>query len=194
MKRSLPLISPSALRIALLVASLLVSACAGKAPQRSVSVLYAGSLATVMENGVGPAFAAATGIEYKGEAHGSLGAARLIHDHLRSPDVFISADPAVNQRVLMGANNGGLVRWFATLASSQLVLAYNPKSRFGTAVRRRGGRQDAMVRGGAGDSRRALRTRRSHDRSEGVPHALPFHAGWEALRPAGHPGPPRRAC
>ncbi len=129
MKRSLPLISQSALPIALL-ALLLASACAGKAPKRSVSVLYAGSLATVMENGVGPAFAAATGDEYKGEAHGSLGAARLIHDHLRSPDVFISADPAVNQSVLMGAKNGDLVRWFATLASSQLVLAYNPKSRF----------------------------------------------------------------
>lgn len=130
MKRSLLLVSPSALRTALLAASLLVSSCAGKAPQRSVSVLYAGSLATVMENGVGPAFAAASGIEYKGEAHGSLGAARLIHDHLRTPDVFISADPAVNQDVLMGAKNGELVRWFATLASSQLVLAYNPKSRF----------------------------------------------------------------
>jgi molybdate/tungstate transport system substrate-binding protein len=130
MKRSLPLISQGALPIALLAASLLVSACADTAAKRSVSILYAGSLATVMENGVGPAFAAATGYEYKGEAHGSLGAARLIHDHLRSPDIFISADPAVNQSVLMGAKNGDLVRWFATLASSQLVLAYNPKSRF----------------------------------------------------------------
>lgn len=130
MKRSLPLISQGALRIALLAASLLASACADTAPKRSVSILYAGSLATVMENGVGPAFAATTGYEYKGEAHGSLGAARLIHDHLRSPDIFISADPAVNQSVLMGAKNGDLVRWFATVASSQLVLAYNPKSRF----------------------------------------------------------------
>jgi molybdate/tungstate transport system substrate-binding protein len=130
MKRSLPLISQGALPIALLAVLTLASACADKAPKRSVSVLYAGSLATVMENGVGPAFTRATGYTYKGEAHGSLGAARLIHDHLRSPDVFISADPAVNQSVLMGAKNGDLVRWFATLASSQLVLAYNPKSRF----------------------------------------------------------------
>jgi len=84
----------------------------------------------VMENGVGPAFFKATGIAYKGEAHGSLGAARLIHDRLRSPDVFISADPAVNERVLMGSTNGNLATWFATFAASQLVLAYNPKSRF----------------------------------------------------------------
>jgi molybdate/tungstate transport system substrate-binding protein len=116
--------------LALLAASALLSACADTSQKHSVSVLYAGSLATVMENGVGPAFSAATGYETKGEAHGSLGAARLIHDHLRSPDVFISADPSVNQNVLMGSRNGDLVTWFVTLASSQLVLAYNPKSRF----------------------------------------------------------------
>ncbi len=99
-------------------------------PKGAVSVLYAGSLATVMENGLGPAFAKATGYEYKGEAHGSLGAARMIRDHLRSPDVFISADPAVNVNVLMGTENEDLVTWFITLASSQLVLAYSPQSRF----------------------------------------------------------------
>ena len=119
----------AALLPALLV-SMLSSAAAEPPQSHSVSVLYAGSLAAVMENGVGPAFSKATGIAYKGEAHGSLGAARLIHDRLRSPDVFISADPAVNQRVLMGKENGDLVTWFATFASSQLVLAYNPKSRF----------------------------------------------------------------
>lgn len=83
-----------------------------------------------MENGLGPAFSTATGYEYRGEAHGSLGAARLIRDHLRTPDVFISADPAVNENVLMGSENEDLVTWFVTLASSQLVLAYHPKSRF----------------------------------------------------------------
>lgn len=125
MRRILPFLSLGA---SLLAVSLLPAACA-KAPQKgSVAVLYAGSLATVMENGVGPAFSKATGYQYKGEAHGSLGAARLIHDHLRRPDVFISADPAVNESVLMGDKNGNLVTWFVTLASSQLVLAYNPKS------------------------------------------------------------------
>jgi len=92
--------------------------------------LYAGSLATVMENGLGPAYSKATGGEYQGEAQGSLGAARMIRDRLRSPDVFISADPAVNRNVLMGAENREMVTWFVTLASSQLVLAYNPESKF----------------------------------------------------------------
>jgi len=115
---------------ALFAAATLLAACTDASQNHSVSVLYAGSLATVMEDGVGPAFSKATGYEYKGEAHGSLGAARLIHDRLRSPDVFVSADPSVNESVLMGGKNGDLVTWFVILASSQLVLAYNPKSRF----------------------------------------------------------------
>ena len=96
----------------------------------SVSVLYAGSLAAVMENGIGPAFNKATNCNYQGEAQGSLGAAQMIRDHVRSPDVFISADPSVNQSVLMGEKNGNIVKWFITLASSQLVLAYNSHSKF----------------------------------------------------------------
>lgn len=100
------------------------------AQKTTVSVLYAGSLAAVMENGIGPAFTKATGLGYQGEAQGSLGAAQLIRDHLRSPDVFISADPVVNEKILMGSQNGNLVKWFATVAYSQLVLAHSPHSRF----------------------------------------------------------------
>jgi len=121
------------LRVLLLVsfsAPVFFSSCKDSSQNRTVSVLYAGSLATVMENGLGPAFSKATGNDYKGEAQGSLGAARMIHDHLRDPDVFISADPSVNESVLMGSGNGNLVTWFVTMASSQLVLAYNPNSPF----------------------------------------------------------------
>src|SRR6201993_3777783 len=100
------------------------------AEQPAVSVLYAGSLATVMENGVGPAFVKATDYGYQGEAQGSLGAAQMIRDHLRTPDVFISADPLVNLQILMGPQNGNMVKWFTVLASSQLVLAYSPQSKF----------------------------------------------------------------
>lgn len=96
----------------------------------TASVLYAGSLAAVMEKGVGPAFVKATGYGYQGEAQGSLGGAQMIRDHLRTPDVFISADPLVNLQVLMGPQNGSMVKWFTVLASSQLVLAYNPQSKF----------------------------------------------------------------
>jgi molybdate/tungstate transport system substrate-binding protein len=105
-------------------------AAGSEPPHGKVSVLYAGSLAAVMENGLGPAFEKATGYSYQGEAQGSLGAAQMIRDHLRTPDVFISADPSVNQSVLMGLQNGNAVKWFITLASSQLVLAYNPHGKF----------------------------------------------------------------
>lgn len=133
MKRTMALIGPTRLA-AFLVLVLLPFPCSAansiQSENRRVSVLYAGSLATVMENGIGPAFTKATGYAYQGEAEGSLGAAQMIRNHMRAPDVFISADPLVNINLLMGPGNGNLVRWFIVLASSQLVLAYNPRSKF----------------------------------------------------------------
>ena len=124
--------------VAMLCAVLLAWPCvsASASPQdHTVSVLYAGSLAAVMENGVGPAFAKASGYGYQGEAQGSLGAAQMIRGRLRTPDVFISSDPTVNESLLMGPQNGNIVRWFMVLASSQLVLGYNPRSKFAAKFR-----------------------------------------------------------
>jgi molybdate/tungstate transport system substrate-binding protein len=109
---------------------LLLQAAESLGYTQTVSVLYAGSLASVMENGIGPAFTRASGYTYQGEAQGSLGAAQMIRDHLRTPDVFISADPLVNLNILMGPQNGNAIKWFIVVASSQLVLAYNPQSKF----------------------------------------------------------------
>src|SRR5262245_9691492 len=78
----------------LLLLALGHSSCAVNRQNRAVSVLYAGSLAAVMENGLGPAFSKSSGFDCKGEAQGSLGAARLIHDRLRTPAVLICADRA----------------------------------------------------------------------------------------------------
>lgn len=114
------------IRLCFILCLIIQSLAAAAVGQEPVSVLYAGSLATVMENGVGPAFTKATGYGYQGEAQGSLGAAQMIRDHLRQPDVFISADPLVNLNVL----NGNIAPWFVVVASSQLVLAYNPRSKF----------------------------------------------------------------
>jgi len=129
-KRRCVATTPSWTCLLLLLLAIGHLSCVVNPQSRAVSVLYAGSLAAVMENGLGPAFSKASGYDYKGEAQGSLGAARMIHDRLRNPDVFISADPAVNESVLMGKENGNLVNWFLTLASSQLVLGYNPQSKF----------------------------------------------------------------
>jgi len=95
-----------------------------------VAVLYAGSLGAVVDKGLTPAVERTTGYGVQGEGHGSVAAARMIRDRLRTPDVFFSADPAVNSSILMGRQNRGLVEWYLTFASADLVIGYNPKSRF----------------------------------------------------------------
>jgi molybdate/tungstate transport system substrate-binding protein len=98
-------------------------------PIGAVQVLYAGSLGAVLEKSVGPEFEKASGFTYQGEGQGSLGAAKMIFDGLRSPDVFISADAAVNDKVLMTPAKK-LIDWYVTFASSAMVLGYNPNSKF----------------------------------------------------------------
>ncbi len=98
-------------------------------PGGTVRVLYAGSLGAVLEKSVGPEFERASGFTYQGEGQGSLGAAKMIFDGLRSPDVFISADAAVNDKVLMTPAKK-LTDWYVTFASSAMVLGYNPNSKF----------------------------------------------------------------
>jgi molybdate/tungstate transport system substrate-binding protein len=94
-----------------------------------VDVLYAGSLVNLMEHGIGPAFDKATGDTVRGFAGGSNGLANQIKGKLRRADVFISANPAVND-ALMGASNGDWVTWYVTFAQSPLVIGYSPFSRF----------------------------------------------------------------
>ena len=90
-----------------------------------------------MEMDVGPSFTRATGYKYLGEATGSLLSANLIKEKLRTPDVFISADPKVNQ-MLMGKENRDLVRWYATIFGNEMVLGYNPNSRFAPELKQVG--------------------------------------------------------
>jgi molybdate/tungstate transport system substrate-binding protein len=99
-----------------------------------VTVLYAGSLVAIMEHGIGPAFTAATGYRFEGIAAGSVALANQIKGRLRRADVFISAAPSVNRR-LMGPGNGGWVRWYTAFATAPLVIGYNPRSRFAAQLR-----------------------------------------------------------
>ncbi len=111
----------------LLAATLLLAP--GLARAADVDVLYAGSLVTLMEHGVGPAFEQASGDTFRGFGGGSNGLANQIKGKLRHADVFISATPNVNAS-LMGAANGDWVSWYVTFARSPLVLGYDPASRF----------------------------------------------------------------
>jgi molybdate/tungstate transport system substrate-binding protein len=123
------LIAASAILLAL-VASL-VPVHAADDP---VNVFYAGSLTSLNENLVGPAFAAATGYSYQGKSAGSLAIANQIKGHVARPDVVEFADPTVNA-TLMGPANGNYVSWYFTYARSELVIGFDPRSKFARAFR-----------------------------------------------------------
>jgi molybdate/tungstate transport system substrate-binding protein len=91
--------------------------------------MYAASLESIMENQIAPALKKSTGYTFQGEAKGSSALANEIKGHLHRPDIFISASPAVNKQ-LMGTANGNYVSWYANFARSEMVIGYNPKSRF----------------------------------------------------------------
>ena len=94
-----------------------------------VNVLYAGSLVNLMERSIGPAFTKASGEQFRGYAGGSNKVANEIKGELRRGDIFISANPKVDEQ-LMGAANGDWVRWYILFAESPLVIGYNTSSRF----------------------------------------------------------------
>jgi molybdate transport system substrate-binding protein len=95
----------------------------------TVNVLYAGSLVNLMERSLGPAFANASGEQFRGYAGGSSKLANEIKGGLRRGDIFISASPKIDQN-LMGTANGDWVRWYILFAESPLVIGYNSSSRF----------------------------------------------------------------
>jgi len=96
-----------------------------------VNVAYAGSLVTLMERSVGPAFSA-TGYAFHGQAKGSSALANLMRDGLIAPDVFVSADTA-SLESLRGTEGHDVVRWYATFAATRLQIAYSANSAHATA-------------------------------------------------------------
>ena len=89
-------------------------------------VAYAGSMGAVMDQLIGPAFAKANGVEYQGIGQGSLGLARQLEGKLLQADVFLPITPGpIN--ILKKA---GLIGTAAPVASTQMVIAYSPKSKF----------------------------------------------------------------
>jgi molybdate/tungstate transport system substrate-binding protein len=99
-----------------------------------VSVLYAGSLVNLMEHRIGPAFDQSGGYHFRGFAAGAIALANQIRGKLRRADVFISAAPAVNNR-LMGQANGNWVSWYIPFADAPLVIGYSAKSRFASQLK-----------------------------------------------------------
>lgn len=99
-----------------------------------VNVLYAGSLVNLMQKQVGPAFHAATGYSVTGESGGSDALVTDIKGKVYKGDVFISASPTATKK-LMGASNGNWLSWYASYATSDVVLGYNPNSKFAAVIK-----------------------------------------------------------
>jgi molybdate/tungstate transport system substrate-binding protein len=100
----------------------------------AVNVLYAGSLVNLIAKQVGPAFQTASGYSVSGEGAGSTALVTDIKGKVDKGDVFISASPTAT-KTLMGSANGDWVSWYVSYASSNLVLGYNPNSKFAADIK-----------------------------------------------------------
>ena len=99
-----------------------------------MNVLYAGSLVNLITKQVGPAFQTASGYSVTGKGAGSTALVTDIKGKVDKGDVFISASPKA-AATLMGAKNGSWVSWYVSYASSDVVLGYNPKSKFAADIK-----------------------------------------------------------
>ena len=115
--------------------ALVAAACGSSAPSggsgssgaspSSVNVAYAASLAYLNEKIVGPAFQKAEGLKYVGRAGPSDGLSKEIASGEITPDVFesVGGDPI---KALMPK----FTSWYAAFATTSIVVAYNPKSKY----------------------------------------------------------------
>ncbi|HXN39693.1 MAG TPA: substrate-binding domain-containing protein [Solirubrobacteraceae bacterium] len=111
-------------------ASSSTGATASSSHSATVAVIYAGSLAKLMEDDIGPAFQKSTGYSFEGFGGGSGEDAMQIKGKVRQVDVFVSAS-AEADKTLQGSANGNWVSWYSTFATTPLVLGYDPNSKFG---------------------------------------------------------------
>lgn len=94
---------------------------------KDIRVTYAGSMGKVMDQGLGPAFSKADDGEYQGQGQGAYGMARLLASHKIEADVFVSINPGPMQIL----KDAGLIDDAVPVASTSMVLAYNPKGKYG---------------------------------------------------------------
>jgi len=118
--------------IAVVVASaaLLAGGCrrVGRAGE-PVDVVYAASLTSAMERGIGPAFRASAGRGFRGVARGSTAGAHQIRDGVLQADAYVTADPGTLQG--LGSSDPG---WAIAFATGELALGYRKDGRFAPAL------------------------------------------------------------
>lgn len=105
-----------------------VAGCLGESTD--VSVLSAGSLATVFESTVGPTFSEATEYGYRGEFHGSNAVMRMVLEEQKRPEVIVSADAGLLRERLPAS----LAPWDVVFASNAVVIAYGEGTETGSRL------------------------------------------------------------
>lgn len=99
-----------------------------------VNVYYAGSLAGLMTNQVGPEFKVATGYTFNGTPGDSGSLANEILAG-QAADVFVSASPAKNAGLMTAtASSAAKETWYATWATSPVVFAFQSGSTVSTTL------------------------------------------------------------
>lgn len=109
-----------------LLAGLLVAGMGTAVAGTPLRVAYAGSMGAVMDLHLGPAFAKAHHVQYQGEGQGAYGLAHLIAAKKLRTDVFISITPGPIEVL----EKAGMVTKAIPVASTAMVIAYSPKSRY----------------------------------------------------------------
>ena len=97
----------------------------------ALKVTYAGSMGVVMDKALGPAFAKANNVTYQGQGQGAYAMARLLASKKVVADVFVS----ITQGPVDVLKKAGLVDTAVPVASTSMVIAYNPKGKFGDAFK-----------------------------------------------------------
>lgn len=110
--------------LALATAAMVLS-CGVQAAE-NVHVTYAGSMGVVMDKVLGPAFAKQNDVHFQGQGQGAYGMAHLLASKKIVADVFVSITPGPIE-VLQKA---GLVDHAVPVASTSMVIAYNPKGKY----------------------------------------------------------------
>ncbi|MCL4421655.1 MAG: extracellular solute-binding protein [Actinobacteria bacterium] len=96
----------------------------------TAEVAYAGSLELVNQTQIGPRFTSMTGAGFSGRAGGSFGLAREIAGNIIHPNVFESVGGGP-----IGLLEPSLTRYYVQFASSPLVVAYNPSTKYAPELR-----------------------------------------------------------
>ncbi|WP_413726228.1 extracellular solute-binding protein [Sodalis sp. RH16] len=96
---------------------------------QDIRVTYAGSMGVVMDKYLGPTFAKNEHAAYQGQGQGAYGMAHLLESKKVVADVFVSITPGPMDIL----KQAGLVDEAVPVASTSMVITYNPKSTFAPA-------------------------------------------------------------